>query len=74
MIHPFYNIDPLVHENYLLTLNPRDLQNACRSNRVYAELCSDDEFWMRKLIRDFKFDTLKDYIHLSYKQKMDSSL
>lgn len=65
--NPFYNLDSQVHESFLLTLKPKDLQNACRSNYMYSEICADDRFWIRKLKFDFQTDKpLKDY--LSYKE------
>lgn len=65
--NPFYEIDPLVHMSYLLSLGPKDLQNACRSNRVYSNICADDDFWRRKLAHDFGIYTPLDD-NLSYKQ------
>lgn len=44
--------DELLME-YLLYLDPESLQNACISNRRFAEICRDDFFWKRKIEVDF---------------------
>jgi len=53
-----------LHENYLLELDPRSLQNACRSCRTYADVCKESNiyFWKTKFIKDLpgrtKFEDL----------------
>jgi len=45
--------DELIFE-YMLKLDPRSLQNACRINKRYAEICNDQHFWKKKIDIDYK--------------------
>lgn len=37
----------------MLKLGPRDLQNACRVDRIHSDVCDDNNFWVQKIKRDY---------------------
>lgn len=46
-------LPPEIIFDILINLPYRDLQNTCRSNRQYGEICSAPNFWRRKIYHDF---------------------
>jgi len=48
---------------YLVTLDPKSLQAACRSSKEFSNVCKDDYFWYQKVTHDYgevvKRDTWK---------------
>lgn len=45
---------------YLLPLDAESLQNACRSFKLFSDICKDDYFWYMKVERDFGMIDKKD--------------
>ncbi len=44
-VSPLISAPNEVLEQYLLSLDPKSLQNACRSHRTFTDICRDDYFW-----------------------------
>lgn len=42
-----------IAEKFLLSLNSKDLQEACKTNRLYASVCRNNSFWKRKTYYDY---------------------
>lgn len=38
---------------YLVTLDAKSLQAACRSSREFSNICRDDYFWYQKVLHDY---------------------
>lgn len=38
---------------YMLKMDPKTLQQACQISRIHADVCSDNNFWIQKINRDF---------------------
>lgn len=51
-----YKLEDLPYDlafQYMLYLGPRDLQSMCRLNKNFNDICSDENFWIKKLSIDY---------------------
>jgi len=50
---PLLRSPPEVLMLYLVTLDPKSLQAACRSSKEFNNVCQDDYFWYQKVLHDY---------------------
>ena len=57
-----------------LTSNYRDINSLCFTNKLWNEICTQDELWLLKLNKNYRIDNELAYWYLKTLPKLQNSL